>query len=70
MDSDVAEDTPCGRHRLRPPGQDEKAFHGHQRERRLVLQALYNLSDEAMEFQMRDRFSFLRFLALHIVLRS
>ena len=32
----------------------------------LILQSLYNLSDDATEFQMRDRFSFLRFLGLNI----
>ena len=32
----------------------------------LVVQSLYNLSDEATEFQIRDRFSFLRFLGLNI----
>ena len=30
----------------------------------LVLQALYNLSDDQAEFQIRDRMSFLRFLGL------
>jgi transposase, IS5 family len=30
----------------------------------LVLQALYNLSDEQAEFQIRDRLSFMRFLGL------
>jgi len=30
----------------------------------LVLQALYNLSDDAMEYMLRDRLSFMRFLAL------
>ena len=30
----------------------------------LVLQALYNLSDDQAEYQLRDRFSFLRFLSL------
>ena len=30
----------------------------------LVLQALYNLSDEQMEYQLRDRLSFMRFLGL------
>lgn len=32
----------------------------------LVLQALYNLSDEQMEYQILDRFSFMRFLGLEI----
>ena len=32
----------------------------------LVVQALYNLSDEQMEFQLRDRLSFMRFLGLGI----
>ncbi|MGH6819569.1 MAG: transposase, partial [Methylocella sp.] len=30
----------------------------------LVLQALYNLSDDQTEYQLRDRFSFVRFLGL------
>ena len=30
----------------------------------LVLQALYNLSDDAMEYQLRDRLSFIRFVGL------
>jgi len=32
--------------------------------RMLVLQSLYNLSDEQIEYQVRDRLSFTRFLAL------
>jgi len=32
----------------------------------LVLQSLYNLSDEAVEYQVRDRLSFMRFLHLSI----
>ncbi len=32
----------------------------------LVVQALYSLSDEQMEFQPRDRLSFMRFLGLGI----
>ncbi len=32
----------------------------------LILQSLYNLSDEAMEFQVKDRLSFMRFLGLFI----
>jgi len=31
----------------------------------LVLQSLYNLSDESMEFQILDRYSFSRFLGFH-----
>lgn len=31
----------------------------------LILQSLYNLSDDAMEFQILDRLSFCRFLDLH-----
>lgn len=31
----------------------------------LVLQHLYNLSDEELEFQIRDRLTFMRFLGLH-----
>ena len=32
----------------------------------LIVQSLYNLSDEAMEYQVRDRLSFMRFLELSI----
>jgi IS5 family transposase len=32
----------------------------------LVLAALYNLSDESLEFQVRDRLSFMRFLGLDL----
>lgn len=32
----------------------------------IVLQSLYNLSDEALEFQVRDRLSFMRFLGLEL----
>lgn len=32
----------------------------------LVLQSLYNLSDDAVEYQIRDRLSFMRFLGLSI----
>jgi len=32
----------------------------------LILQSLYNLSDDAMEYQIRDRISFMRFLGLNI----
>ena len=31
----------------------------------LILHSLYNLSDEQMEFQIRDRLSFMRFLGLN-----
>lgn len=31
----------------------------------LILQSLYNLADEAMEYQILDRYSFSRFLGLH-----
>jgi transposase, IS5 family len=32
----------------------------------LVLQALYNLSDDQTEYQIRDRLSFMRFLGLDL----
>lgn len=32
----------------------------------LVLQSLYNLSDSQLEYQIRDRLSFMRFLDLHL----
>ena len=31
----------------------------------LILQSLYNLADEALEFQILDRYSFSRFLGIH-----
>jgi hypothetical protein len=37
--------------------------------RMLVLQSLYNLSDEQIEYQVRDRLSFTRFLGLVSVKR-
>ncbi len=44
----------------RPPFDDVLMF------KILVLQALYNLSDEQTEFQIRDRLSFMRFLGLEM----
>lgn len=35
----------------------------------LVLQSLYNLADERLEYQMRDRLSFMRFLGLSLMSR-
>lgn len=32
----------------------------------LILQSLYNLSDEQLEYQVRDRLSFMRFLGLDL----
>ena len=32
----------------------------------MILQSLYNLSDDAVEFQVRDRLSFMRFLGLSL----
>ena len=32
----------------------------------LILQSLYNLSDDQLEFQIRDRLSFMRFLGLSL----
>ncbi len=32
----------------------------------LVLQSLYNLSDEQVEYQVRDRLSFMRFLGVSL----
>jgi IS5 family transposase len=32
----------------------------------LILQSLYNLSDEQTEFQIQDRLSFMRFLAYNL----
>src|SRR3954469_19957004 len=36
----------------------------------LVLQALYNLSDDQVEYQIRDRLSFMRFLGLSLADRG
>jgi hypothetical protein len=35
----------------------------------LVLQSLYNLADEQVEYQVRDRLSFMRFLGLDVMSR-
>jgi transposase, IS5 family len=32
----------------------------------LIIQRLFNLSDEQLEYQITDRLSFTRFLGLHI----
>ena len=32
----------------------------------LILQRIYNLSDDQIEFQINDRWSFMRFLGLHM----
>jgi transposase len=32
----------------------------------MILQSLYNLSDDQLEFQIRDRLSFMRFLGLSL----
>jgi len=37
--------------------------------RMLILQSLYNLSDEQVEYQVRDRLSFTRFLTSGICRR-
>ena len=44
----------------RPPWDEVRMF------RVLVLQQLYNLSDDQIEFQIRDRLSFMRFLDLSV----
>src|SRR5580704_14132166 len=52
--SDVARKSPAGR----KPWDEVVIF------KVLVLQALYNLSDDQAEYQLRDRLSFMRFLGL------
>src|SRR5467141_1978276 len=52
--SDVARKSPAGR----KPWDEVVIFQA------LVLQALYNLSDDQAEYQLRDRLSFMRFLGL------
>src|ERR1700716_1634886 len=54
--SDVARKSPAGR----KPWDEVVIF------KALVLQALYNLSDDQAEYQLRDRFSFMRFLSLEL----
>jgi IS5 family transposase len=57
-------------HGLRTPAAERKSAAGRKPWdevvifKALVVQALYNLSDEQMEFQLRDRLSFMRFLGL------
>ncbi len=59
-------------HGLRTPAAERKSAAGRKPWdeviifKALVVQALYNLSDEQMEFQLRDRLSFMRFLGLGI----
>src|ERR1043165_7345992 len=54
------------------PSKEKKSTAGHKpidvivMFRMLVLQSLYNLSDEQVEYQVRDRLSFTRFLRLGI----
>src|SRR6202051_752288 len=52
--SDVARKSPAGR----KPWDEVVIF------KALVLQALYNLSDDQAEYQLRDRLSLMRFLGL------
>src|ERR1700731_4643972 len=52
--SDAARKSPAGR----KPWDEVVIF------KALVLQALYNLSDDQAEYQLRDRLSFMRFLGL------
>src|ERR1700716_647431 len=52
--SDVARKSPAGR----KPWDEVVIF------KALVLRALYNLSDDQMEYQLRDRLSFMRFVGL------
>jgi transposase, IS5 family len=57
-------------HGLRTPAAERKSAAGRKPWdevvifKALVVQALYNLSDEQMEYQLRDRLSFMRFLGL------
>src|ERR1700731_1416767 len=53
---DVARKCSAGR----KPGDEVVIF------KALVLQALYNLSDDQAEYQLSDRFSFMRFLGLEL----
>lgn len=50
------------KHRKSPAGR--KPFHRLMMFKILVLQSLYNLSDHQMEYQIKDRLSFMRFLGL------
>lgn len=53
------------REKPRKSGAGRKAFDVVMMFKALVLQHLYNLSDEELEFQIRDRYSFCRFLGLN-----
>lgn len=50
----------------RKSGAGRKAFDPVMMFKIVVLQSLYNLSDQQMEFQIRDRLSFMRFLGLSL----
>lgn len=54
------------REKERKSGAGRKAFDVVLMFKILVLQSLYNLSDDAVEYQVRDRLSFMRFLGLSI----
>jgi hypothetical protein len=53
-----ASDAACKSSARRKPWDEAMIF------KALVLQALYNLSDDQEEYQLRDRLSFMRFLGL------
>jgi transposase, IS5 family len=52
------------RHKDRKSNAGRKAFDAILMFKMLVLQSLYNLSDERLEFQIRDRISYMRLLGL------
>jgi len=54
------------RDRERKSSAGRRPFDGVMMFKALVLQSLYNLSDEQVEYQVRDRLSFMRFLGLGI----
>ena len=62
---DFRETLEKGRDKKRKSAAGRKPFDAVMMFKALVLQHLYNLSDDELEFQIRDRYSFCRFLGLN-----
>lgn len=62
---DFRETLEKGRDKKRKSAAGRKPFDAVMMFKTLVLQHLYNLSDDELEFQIRDRYSFCRFLGLN-----
>ncbi len=56
----------CASSDARKSNAGRKAYDAILKFKMLILQSLYNLSDEQLEYQVRDRLSFMRFLGLSL----